>query len=370
MLVFHKSIYKIQHLDWAITALILALAILLFLKKFKVPKNWLFLILYVNAPLLISLFMTSSAYNISFHLESIFHVFILNILIGNTFYWSINSVSNLRVFCQSLLLVWILINTFLLIVYVSGFNIYEEGIFAGLYENRNEFIVQSIFILYMALMTSEAPFKSFSSKFYSFINSLYVVIAGSMKGLVLLTLVLFIDKYRQSRSGKKILTAIIATSILCLLFITSDYLSQRALRFALIFLDPGQLKPNESAFLRSWLLVESLSLIADNLVTGIGFNNSRFLLVPEFFSAKGVIDGFYSHINYTELALSGGIFSLIIYYYPLIRCLISSATLPKWVINLIIMYLVMGLGMIQYDNAFFIFVYVLILRLPKIVSRT
>jgi O-antigen ligase len=79
-------------------------------------------------------------------------------------------------------------------------------------------------------------------------------------------------------------------------------------------------------------LKHSFQLIQEKPLLGYGVYNSRFFLKSErieILKARGQFDASkesttYSHSNYTEMLLNGGIFAFSLYYFPLLYILFKN----------------------------------------------
>src|SRR5699024_6694572 len=87
-------------------------------------------------------------------------------------------------------------------------------------------------------------------------------------------------------------------------------------RFLMVFTSPNELRQGESAYLRSFFINESFNVIKENFFNGVGLRNSKYYLIPPNYIARGELVGTYSHNNFLEVFISGGVLAFLLYYVP------------------------------------------------------
>jgi len=321
------------YVNWIIGVFFIAISLLyIFFIKQKIKKSilysWILLLLWIPLVLLLTPFARDISLHLTYTIITVFYVsysvLIVNYLLGSNKRF-VGTLFLLNVF-------WCLINIIFLILYIFGYlNYYGDEQFSGIFINRNQFALITTILFFFNLNNK----KYFQRK--AFLNLLLITdivlifSALSMKGFLGLFLILFIQYWEYIKRIRKWPVILILSIFFLGIILIDNPIKVRFDRFILVYKNPKSLKISESAYERSWLFKEGLKLTRKHLATGVGVNNSRYFLVTPYDKLleergqkeKGSL-GSYSHCNYIEMLLNGGILGFILYYTPIFLILFSS----------------------------------------------
>lgn len=351
LMIFNQSRFKIPYFEWALGGAVFLIMVTYFLVREYIPKKEFTIILNPLIWMFYALLCTPFVIDMKLHLSTIFLVSTLNLL--TTFViicvFSRSKLTSNVIITLSIL--WTSVNFIVWLAWISGYFSFEEGAFAGIFENRNQFAVQSVLLLSMLLYFVQDHKKL---KLLICISSGFLILSSlSIKGFVGLFFVLLFPQFLKAKPLNKVITLIFGILLLVIFFKTLPHTQERIGRFVLIFSDPTSLRTNESAFLRTWLILEGLNVIKNHPLTGIGVDNSSLVLIPPYVLAKHQDTGSYSHNNYIEMLLNSGIIGFLLHYGPLLFVLFRIRNTHKYyypLVTYVILYLLLGLGMVQYNN--------------------
>lgn len=192
---------------------------------------------------------------------------------------------------------------------------------------------------------------------------------GSRKALVMLILgLIFIFLHQQNKSNgfKRYFKLIFAIAITCIVvysILQLDIFAGSLERIdGLIASITGKGEIDHSTYLRDIYRTVGFKQFNDTPFLGIGIGNARLLAI----AATG--DNCYLHCNYAELAASGGMVGLILYYWiyiPIIRkefLSLRTNNLSSIILLLTLIHLVMDYGCVTYytKSTFFFMLIVLL----------
>lgn len=215
-------------------------------------------------------------------------------------------------------LCWTVISCITFVLFMSGITLFpNKRNFSGIFWDRNVFSMITLFFNTFLLFNKNFFLNKMKKKalFMFILNSIFILFSLSFTGFIGLSLILFIYVIGFTRNVKKIGITILLMISLIGIFFTENPLKHRVERFTLVFTDPTQLNDSESAFGRVYLMKQSLHYISENFWTGVGVNNSRYYITRGDFADKGT----FSHNNYLESMLNGGIINFILFYIPIIQ---------------------------------------------------
>lgn len=200
--------------------------------------------------------------------------------------------------------------------------------------------------------------KSFNVFFC--IPSLYVIAAsGSRKALIMLLLSFIIIFYLKIKQRNKINTSLstilnILTSLIVFLLFFFMILQSGLFDGTIMRIDgminsfTGKGDIDSSSELRKYYRILGWKCFFENPVLGIGIGNGRILAL-----AKTGHDC-YLHCNYAELAATGGIIGLFLYYWIYVKIVLSERKfyikdpLAAIILLLVILNLIMDYGTVSY----------------------
>lgn len=215
--------------------------------------------------------------------------------------------------------IWLLVSFVFLVFYSIGMWSYKTT-FSAMYVNRNLYAVVCSLLLCISLFFFPRSFKK------AIICSslvILVVLTSSIKGFVGIFIVLTLYYYKMLTLTKRYIFLLLMTSFTAVALWMNSFLWQRISRLFndLVSFDLSGLSSGSE---RLWLLVNGFDLARDNWFSGIGLYNSKHYLFPPWRVLlaerrhESLEVGLYTHNNYLEVFLSLGVFSLILYYAPLI----------------------------------------------------
>jgi O-antigen ligase len=188
----------------------------------------------------------------------------------------------------------------------------------------------------------------------------------SLKGVLFFLFVVLFPLTLQVRLRRKLLVAAVG-GLLCVgAYMAVPTMPMRLQRFAMVFTSPDELRPTESAFLRSWLIVEGLNVSMRNPAFGVGVDNARFVLIPAGGKWATSDLGIGSHSNYIEMLLNAGIIGWLLHYLPLLYIYARiNGRHPYYraTTTLTALYLLLGIAMVQYNVFVTVLLYSLIIFL-------
>lgn len=358
IIIFNQSTIKIRFLDWGLGALLFCFMLFFFLAKAKIVKLELIVIATPLLWMLYAFLCTPFAYNSAHHLSALFQALLLNLIASSC---AIALFTRKKLAAKTVLLTviaWTGVSFVLFVLWLGGQYTYENKDFAGLFNNRNAFAVQTVILI--GMLFAFVPKHLFLKAVIVFFNFVLIVASLSTKGFLFFFMVLFYPLFLKVSLKRKILVIILGALLFGSAYMVLPNIQDRIGRFAMVFTSPEDLRQSESAFLRMWLMVEGFKLIKENPTVGIGVDNGRFLLVPPFMVERGDETGLYSHNNYIEMALNSGVVGLFLFYAPLLIIYFSTKREHPFFINIrtfIVLYFLMGIAMVQYNIFSTIFLY-------------
>lgn len=257
--------------------------------------------------------------------------------------------------------IWIFISLISYLFFAVFNEYYGSPTFSGIMENRNVYAITTTILASYLIFYKNTYENSKKINTLIVISFLLILATFSVKGfagwLLLYVLSSFynsdISKYKKNRN--QLVVIILVFSIVAFLIATENPIIYRIERFFMVFTAPDQLRQSESAFLRGYFIQESINVIKDNPITGVGLRNSKYYLVPPSYIAQGLNVGTYSHNNFLEIFLSGGMFSFILYYFPFVMSVFKSRkrmkkdNLYNYLFILGIYKLFIDVGSVNYD---------------------
>ena len=364
LIIFNKSEFKIRFLDWGAGALVLVLVTFFFLTRGRVAKKEL---LVIAVPLLWMLYAslgTPFAFNAGHHISALAQVFILTLIAS---FIVISVFTDERLASKTTLataVIWTAISFGLFIAWYMGYLAYEKKDFSGLFGNRNAFAIQSVIII--AMMSAFVKGKKYIKIGITAVTFIMIVFSLSIKGFFFFFFVLFFPYFLHGSFQKKNAIILLGCFVITSAWAIMPNIQERITRVTMVFTAPDELRQGESAFLRAWLMSEGFKTITEKPVFGTGVDNARYTLIPPLHKARGADEGLYSHNNYIEMGINAGIPGFILFYFPLAYIFFKTKKgHPHWTTlkTFLLLYLLMGMAMVQYNNFISIILYCLIIFL-------
>ncbi|MBA7521915.1 hypothetical protein ES705_14027 [subsurface metagenome] len=350
---------KIFYFNWLSGAILIYAAIHYCLSKLHIKKTVFVTFFLMCGWIGYAIILTPLACNTTMHLKyiivSIFYISISVILATSLSY----SIKRFLLVVYWLDLFWISINGIFYILYLVGFITYE-GSFSGICHNRNQFAVLTSLLANIAFFYRQ-KYQVLSRtiiKILLFLSLGLVVLSLSLKGILGFLFLYVAGSWFTEKKCKKAAIIIVLGIIVALVMVNDSDIQRRFSRFLLVFGHQDELRISQSPFRRLWFVNESLRITAEHPLTGIGVNNSMYYLLDPYTILRmdrgEETRGVYSHNNYTEMLLNGGIPAFLLYYIPIVLILIKLlknfrlTEKGKFCIVILAYKLFMDIGMVSY----------------------
>jgi hypothetical protein len=369
LLSFYGNFQLRSPLSWSVATVFILINSALIIFNPKVKKITLQVIIFSAMWLIIPVMLTPGILNWPIHLKAILETLMYVLFFSCVF--SLINISQERFFY---LFKVIVITVFLisLLSIVDYFFISKPINFTGFHSNPNTYAVLLVFLL--ANIVS-FPGKMFKSKTIHFLAisliSFQVLLTGSSKGLVGLAIVFSLFVLFKARKSKRILSLLVLViffmSVPLLAEKSFNRLSDKISSVTQFNVDASDEKVigHDSGLVRLFLFYDSIRIIGDNWITGVGVNNGQFYLrLPASF--ERLMSSINSQNNFSETLLNGGIIAFLLYYAPLIYILSRSIgrshknDFEYAIISLIGLKIFLDLGMKSYNDASHIMIVALV----------
>lgn len=356
LVIFNKAEYKVSYLDWSLGAIIVFVVLSFVVLRGRVARRELLYLLLPVVWLVYGLLLTPFAYDTSHHFYALTKVFSLTLISQFVVASAFSAQNQLTTIIKLTAATWVFVS--LLFMVMWGLGLYQyDGDFAGLYDNRNEFAVQTVVLVAFVLFLVR-------SQLFLFVIAatalLLVLASGSLKGLFSLILIFAYPWFLTGSALVRIGVVVSGIAVAGSIYFCVPEFQSRLDRFVLAFHEFEALRVGESAFLRPWLIIEGGKLIQDNPMFGVGIDNARFFLIPpiDHFVERGV--GMYTHNNYMEMALNIGLIGSAVFYAPVLYVFFKVKPAHRYyraIKTWSVLYLTLGVVMVQYDNFISIVLY-------------
>jgi hypothetical protein len=231
--------------------------------------------------------------------------------------------------------------------------------YSSVFENRNGFAVFSTILAAMLLGLREALPVERRRSVWLVTGLLGCLVAASLsvKGVVGFSSVLLLLGVKWKSPRPSHVLSLLGATVVCGFLLTQyQPLWRRIEQVAFFFVSPENLAVGDSAWLRLQMIVMGLAAVAENPWTGIGMFHSKFLYYV-------FAEDTYSHNNYIETMLNGGLPALALFYLPMILALARiwqrrgrGFLLDRVALVLGVYKLVMDFGMVSYFDPSHVFV--------------
>lgn len=320
-------------------------------KVFMLSTIWLFL----------PLILTPAVLNVEIHLKAILETMMYILFFGCLF----SCVEkNKHYFFYLLKVIIFSVLIFSSFSVANYFFFSDSVIFSGFHSNPNTHASLLLFLLVNIISFSSGKILINKKTTYLIISifSFQILLTGSSKGLLGLIIVYFLFFLFKPKKVKKIVVLIFLMLTSVVVFFTAeksvDRLSDKI--YALSDFDINRLDEknigNDSGKVRLFLIIDSVRIISDNWITGVGVNNGQYYLTLPF-SFKNTMNTINSQNNFTEMLLNGGVVAFLLYYGPLIYIFLGSLRKPNKssfelaIIILVVLKIFLDVGMKSYNDA-------------------
>lgn len=361
------------YINWILGLLLIAFSFIYISKNKKINrgivKTWLWATAWLVPVILFTPVIMDKRTHITYILIVLFYTTISSIFV----YVSTKTKGNFLDIFYKINVMWVPVNLSLLIIYIINQEDFVTSPFSGVAANRNAFALVTTFIVSILIyfLPKYSAEKIRKIRILIILNIILILATLSLKGVFGIFTITVLTYLSRKTTIRKILIVSLLVVISIGTITTDNQISKRIDRFRLTINNPNELSISESAYERKWLINESLSIISEKPITGIGVNNSiHYLITPynQIRMSRGEdVKGTYSHNNYIEMLLNGGMLAFLLYYLPLIIMLIKvikdMKTHPSLIYLLIlIMYMLMiHIGQVAYFDFINIYIYILVL---------
>ena len=254
--------------------------------------------------------------------------------------------------------IWLCTNLVFLVIHIflglSSGNADILG-FSGLLNDRNNFAIQTVFLLVLSDFTTR--FRKMQV-LHIFICSIFIFFSGSLTALSIIFIFIFY-KFFQLPNQTKI-------HISCLMFFILYYFRSDIRNLLETTLNrinnvyamlSGASISDGSTSTRIWLLEKGWELLSENILFGIGLNNTSKYI--SYSREKGT-DGINTHNNFLEILVTSGLVGFILHYSLILSVLVMLKTNKnKNKIRLLLsLYLVTGLGYVTDNHYITVYAYI------------
>lgn len=268
---------------------------------------------------------------------------------------------------------WAVLEFLLLVVFVATGGSWSER-FSGSYSNPNTLAVTASFIFLFLIVFRLYLNIKVKPLFWLVLLSLpvFVLLSGSTKGLLGIFLVAAGYAFIAFRRENKFIMLTVVSVLMAIALVVFSGASERLLSKLQVFTGE-EFAPGHSGGQRVFLMKEGLRVISENPLTGVGVHNSQhhlFTLRYYILLERGEIPkgstGVYSHNNFIEMGLNGGIIAFLLFYIPIFFVLWKTyrAKPPTrllgrtriFILLAIALKLFFDVGMVSYNSLIHIFI--------------
>jgi O-antigen ligase len=217
-------------------------------------------------------------------------------------------------------LVWVLVNGILLALFSAGVYVPAKRDFSGVFHDRNVFSITSLVLCaFLIGGTYRAPL-SFSRRMAKaallFLVCLMIVVSRSIAGFMGF-LFLWTVAGNKSRRGGRLALFVGLLLAFAVMFLVENPITDRLARFYMAVSGrQEELRQNESAYVRLYLMTQGLALARERWAFGVGLDNARFHVKWPLRTT-----GSFLHNNYLDIVTSGGVVLFALYYFPIFTSL-------------------------------------------------
>ncbi len=331
------------YVNWVVGLLVLSVAGLSLAYKLKINKafmfSWFLMSLWLPYVLLLTPLVYDKVTHLKYIIVSNFYITMCLVLVHileRNRPWLLGVIFFLN-------FLWVLVNIFLLILFLRGTPLYIDPDFSGVFPNRNQFAITTTVLLGLLLFHKKyLKGKLLKTSNLLVIGDIVLIISsGSVNGLIGASFLVSWYIWFNAQKWRKLL-CICIVAVLLLGWIhrgnfakyPRDSLMYRFVKLSLLFRSPEELRPNDSESIRLWFIREGLRITSAKPLTGVGVANSRYYMISpwtrsQILDKNQAVLGGTSHTNYIEMLLNGGIPGFLLYYIPVFCILFLSCKLPR-----------------------------------------
>ncbi len=360
LLCFYGNFQLRFFLSWLVAFSIILIYSIFFISRLRVSKIS-FNVFFLSSMWLISSLLLSPLYNnLEIHIKAI-----LETLLYITFFVCVfNSViANTNMFYKMFRLTIYVVMFFSLLSISNYFLFNRGGTFSGFHSNPNTYSSLLLFLIVNIIVFSPYIINSRRTLIcILMILSFQVLLTGSSKGFLGLGIIFLFFILLKTKNINKIASVLLLIIATIAVISFSGKSTDRFLDKISAVTSFEQNKYDEtnighdSGKVRLFLIYDSIRIISDKPIVGVGVNNGQFYLtLPNSF--RELMNTINSQNNITEMLLNGGLITFILYYAPLILLLFKSATkanknrFDNGIIIMVILKFFLDIGMKSYNDA-------------------
>lgn len=235
---------------------------------------------------------------------------------------------------------WCCLNFLFLPGYISDF--LREGAvrpFHGIYVDRNFFSFSTLVLFAFSL---QEPTKTRVRIAFSVLTAVFVFLSASLTGILAFIALMLFYYYPRFGRAKLLLIFLLGLFVVggfCLLHPELSSKIQYVVRII-----QGKSVPMGSIHTRVWLISESVTLWFSRPAFGVGLDNAREFLIPDWWNRVEI--GFNTHSNIFETLVNRGLIGFVHWYGILIYIFKYSKGFENghFIRSLIILYFFIGFG--------------------------
>lgn len=315
------------YINWLLGGGLITYSLLRNLVSHKIDKRFVFTILLSTLWIWIPVIsiLGIKIVNLMEHLKYvslyIFYIYVATVIVKHMFELSKEKLKAIILFVNE---IWLSVSVISYLFFIFLNDLYGNSNFSSIMENRNIFAMTTTIVISYVIFFKNSYTNKIKVNILIVTSFILILASFSVKGFAGWIMIYVLSNFYNSdlsistKRRNKLVVVLMLFTVLVGLVVTDNRIIYRIDRFIMVFTSPEELRVGESAYLRSFFINESIDVIKQNPLDGIGVRNSKYYLVPPNYKAKGLDVGTYSHNNYIEIMLSGGIYTFLLYYIPIL----------------------------------------------------
>lgn len=253
--------------------------------------------------------------------------------------------------------VWLLLNTVFLPFVKPEALIYQAVTgFGGVLVDRNNLAIQTVILMLLSTLTTK---NVRINNILVIIGSLLVVFTGSATGILMLFSFLTYKFYQFSQKMKVVFLSLSTLLASYSVYYFADEYANVIKKFSSILAVLTGTGSVEDGSIQSrlWLLYQGLSVWSENLLFGVGLNNSRLYIQS---AGRWGESGMNTHNNYLEMLVASGLVGFILHFGIIFFVLLFSgrSSYKNKIRIACIVYLICCLGSVASNHFLSVYIYI------------
>ncbi|OPX92830.1 MAG: O-Antigen ligase [Syntrophorhabdus sp. PtaB.Bin006] len=368
-----------MYLTWAVCGIV-AYVVLSFVSiSMKVGRLYLGVLIAMTAWMWYAIVITPFVVHKDVHINVVIMSFAYSLATVGLLAWLTKEISRFIRMIGMIIVAWVVAGFCYFVLFHMGVISYEERDFSAMYYNRNTLAVVGCFLLCIWLSFLPELRKSYPMGIGSIVIPalciLLIFSTFSTKGFIGVIIVLFAYGLRlyQGKRRALMLSVFLAVAVLTFTIAGGGALERVHKKWeGVATVVDSQFEDTTG---RLFLIIDSLRIIKKSPLMGVGVYNSQYhLFTPRYWILlqRGQLDssevgvGVYSHVNYLEMFLNGGVPAFLLYYLPLFllfwrivkarQVTPFGARIRYMLISLLSLKLFFDIGMVSFESFIHIFV--------------